>query len=136
MDHESTLASPLPSNRSVGLTFTAFFLLLALFPIMQGGALRVWAAVTSGLFCLISLLAPQLLTLLTKYWMGLADLLHKIVSPVILGIFFFLVVTPIGYLMRLSGKDPLRLKLEPEAQTYWQDRQPPGPAPASLLDQF
>lgn len=136
MDHKPILAAPLPSNRSVGFTFTAVFLLLAVLPLMQGGAVHIWAAVVGGLFGLISLMAPQLLTSLTKYWMAFADLLHKIVSPVILGILFFLVVTPIGYLMRLSGKDPLRLKLEPDAQTYWQERQPPGPAPESLLDQF
>lgn len=136
MDHEPILATPLPSNRSVGFTFTAVFMLLAVLPLVQGGAVRIWAAVVGVLFCLIALVAPQSLTPLTKRWMALADLLHKIVSPVILGIFFFLVVTPIGYLMRLSGKDPLRLKLEPESQTYWQERLPPGPAPESLLDQF
>lgn len=137
MDHESTLPTPeLPSNRSVGVTFTVFFLLLALFPLMRGGTVHIWAVIVSGLFGLISLVAPQWLTLLTKYWMGLANILHRIVNPVILGIIFFLVVAPIGSLMRLSGKDPLRLKLDPDAQTYWQERQPPGPASESLLDQF
>lgn len=137
MDREPTTAPPaLPSNRSVGFTFAAFFLLFAIFPLMQDGAVRIWAASVSGLFGLIALAAPQWLTSFTKYWMSLADLLHKIISPVTLGILFFLVVTPMGCLMRLSGKDPLRLKLESEAQTYWQERHPPGPAPESLLDQF
>lgn len=128
--------TPLPSNRSVGVTFAVFFLLIALFPLLHDGAVRIWATVVSGLFGLIALVAPQLLTLLTKYWMGLASVLHKIVNPIVLGVIFFLVVTPIGCLMRLSGKDPLRLTLEPEAQTYWHERLPPGPDSESLLNQF
>ena len=136
MDHEPTIVSPLASNRSVGFTFSVFFLLIALFPLMNSGAVRIWAIVVSGSFCLISLAAPQLLTLLTKYWMGLASVLHKTVNPVVLGGIFFLIVTPVGCLMRLSGKDPLRLKLEPEAQTYWHERLPPGPDSESLLNQF
>lgn len=136
MNHEPILATPLPSNRSVGLVFAAFFLLFAIFPLMHGDAVHIWAIVVSGLFGLIALVAPQFLTLLTKYWMGLANVLHKIFNPVVLGGIFFLVVTPIGCLMRLTGKDPLRLKLEPEAQTYWHERLPPGPDSESLLNQF
>ena len=132
----ATVPNTLPSNRSVGLVFTSFFLLLAIFPLIHGDAVRIWSLVVSGLFGAISLVAPHWLSLLTKYWMGFADILHKIVSPIFLGILFFLVVTPVGCLMRLSGKDPLRLKLEPKAQTYWQERCPPGPAPESLIDQF
>ena len=136
MNHEPILVTPLPSNRSVGLVFAAFFLLVAIFPLMHGDAVHIWAIVVSGLFGLIALVAPQFLTLLTKYWMGLANVLHKIFNPVVLGGIFFLVVTPIGCLMRLTGKDPLRLKLEPEAQTYWHERLPPGPDSKSLLNQF
>jgi Saxitoxin biosynthesis operon protein SxtJ len=136
MDHEPILATPLPSNRSVGLVFAIFFLLLAMFPLVRGGAVHTWAFVVSGSFGLISLAMPRLLTPLTRYWMGLANILHNIVSPVVLGVLFFLVVTPVGCLMRLSGKDPLRLKLEPTAHTYWQERLPAGPAPESLLNQF
>lgn len=138
MKHEPVSAPNmvLPLNRSVGLIFAAFFMLIALFPIAYGRDVHIWALILSGGFGLIVFLAPQLLTPLTKYWMGLAHILHKIVSPIVLGVLFFLVVAPVGFLMRLSGKDPLRLKLEPKAQTYWQERQSPSPDPESLLNQF
>ena len=63
-------------------------------------------------------------------------LLAAIISPVMLGLVFYLCITPIGFLMRLFGKDPLRLRLEPEADTYWIRREPPGPPPESLKNQF
>jgi hypothetical protein len=137
MNHKTTITlSTLPSNRSVGLIFAAFFMLIALLPIAYERDVNIWALILSGVFGLIVFLAPQFLTLLTKCWMGLAHILHKIVSPIVLGVLFFLVVAPVGFLMRLSGKDPLRLKLEPKVQTYWQERQSPSPDPESLLNQF
>jgi hypothetical protein len=134
MKHEPVML--LPSNRSVGLIFAALFIFIALLPIIYGSDVHIWALILSGGFVLTVFVAPQLLTPLTKYWMDLAHILHKIVSPIVLSLLFFLVVAPVGCLMRFSGKDPLRLKLEPKAQTYWQERQPPGPIPESLLDQF
>jgi hypothetical protein len=137
MNHKTTITlSTLPSNRSVGLIFVALFMLIALFPIAYGRDIHIWALILSGGFGLIVFLAPQLLTPLTKYWMGLAHIFHKIVSPIVLGVIFFLVLAPVGCLMRLSGKDPLKLKLEPTAQTYWQERLPPSTDPESLLNQF
>jgi hypothetical protein len=134
--NSAPVPTPLPSNRSVGLVFTSLFLLIAVFPLLFGDAVRIWALVVSSLFGLISLVAPHWLSLLTKYWMNFSYLLHKTISPIFLGALFFLVVTPVGCLMRLSGKDPLRLKLESRAQTYWQERNPPGPVPESLINQF
>jgi hypothetical protein len=68
--------------------------------------------------------------------MRLGMLLHRIVSPIALGIMFFLVITPMGLLMRALGKDPLRLRLRPDEGSYWIDRRPPGPAPETMKDQF
>ena len=85
----ATVPNALPSNRSVGLVFTSFFLLLAIFPLIHGDSVRFWSLVVSGLFGAISLAAPHWLSLLTKYWMGFADMLHKIVSPIFLGVLFF-----------------------------------------------
>jgi hypothetical protein len=67
---------------------------------------------------------------------GLGSLLRKLLSPVVFGIMFFLVVTPAGLLMRAMGKDPLRLRRDADLTSYWIDRQPPGPAPETLKDQF
>jgi len=68
--------------------------------------------------------------------MKLGDILHRIASPIALAILFYGVVTPTGLLMRLFGKDPLRLRFDREAKSYWIAREPPGPAPESLKDQF
>jgi hypothetical protein len=63
-------------------------------------------------------------------------LMAKVVSPIALGILFYLVFMPVGLVMRLSGKDPLRLKFDPAAKSYWIDREPPGPPPNSMTNQF
>ena len=73
---------------------------------------------------------------LNKWWTKLGVLLYRIVSPVVLGLLFYLTVTPIALLLRLLGKDPLRLRRDPDGASYWIDRTPPGPAPESMKNQF
>jgi hypothetical protein len=73
---------------------------------------------------------------LNRLWLKFGLLLHKVVSPIVLGVMFFLVITPIGLTMRAFGKNPLRLKLDKQSGSYWIERVPPGPAPESLKDQF
>ena len=124
------------SNRSFGLVFAGFFAIVGLFPLVAGGPIRYWALLTGAVFLLLGLALPSVLGPLCRLWMKFGQLLHRIVSPIVLGIMFFLVVTPIGLLMRLAGKDPLRLKFDREAGSYWIAREPPGPAPESLRDQF
>lgn len=80
--------------------------------------------------------ASGLLGVLTVLWTRVGNVLHRLASPVVLGLVFFLLLTPIGLVMRALGKDPLRLKPEPAAKTYWIAREPPGPAPDSLRHLF
>ena len=80
--------------------------------------------------------AVESLALLNQWWTKFGALLHQIVSPIALGILFFLVITPIALLMRILGKDSLRMRLDPEAKTYWIKRDPPGPDADSLKNQF
>lgn len=96
----------------------------------------MWALVLSVIFLLLALLAPDSLALLNQCWAKFGALLHQIVSPVALAILFFLAVTPIALLMRILGKDPLRMRLDPEAKTYWITRDPAGPDADSLKNQF
>lgn len=92
--------------------------------------------VVAGAFLLLAMLIPQVLAPANRLWTKFGLLLHNIVSPIALGILFFLVVTPTGLLMRLFGKDPLRLRFDPAASSYWIKRDPPGPAADSLKNQF
>lgn len=124
------------SNRAFGLVFAVVFLIIATLPLLFGGHVRVWSLVVSIGFAVVAATLPALLTPLNRAWTRFGLMLHHVVSPIVLGIMFFLVVTPTAIVMRLLGKDPLRLRFDAEEQTYWIDRQPPGPKPESLPDQF
>lgn len=125
----------LPTNRSFGLVFCGFFALVALFPLLSGESIRLWSAVVSVAFGAAALFLPSVLTPLNRLWMRFGALLHRVVSPIVLAVLFFVVITPFGLVMRLLGKDPLKLRFLP-VQTYWIDRDPPGPKPESLNNQF
>lgn len=124
------------SDRAFGLVFATVFLLVALYPLLFGAGIRWWAAVVAAVFGACAVAVPRLLAPLNRAWTRFGLVLHKIVSPVVLGIMFFGVILPTGLLMRLLGKDPLRLAFDPAAPSYWITRQPPGPAPESFPDQF
>lgn len=124
------------SNRSFGVVFTVVFLIVALLPLLKGEGPRIWGLVVSSLIAAVTLLRPSLLTAPNRLWMKFGLLLGRIVSPVVIGILYYGVITPFGIVMRLAGKDPLRLKRDPGAATYWIRRDPPGPPPDSLTNQF
>ncbi len=124
------------SDRSFGFVFAAVFLIVALYPLLHAAGIRIWAVAISGLFLLLAGLVPQVLAPANRLWTKFGLLLHHIVSPLALGVLFFLVVTPTGLLMKLFGKDPLRLRFDPAADSYWIKRDPPGPAADSLKNQF
>ena len=124
------------SNRAFGWVFTIVFLIIALWPLVFGGALRWWSLIVSGLVAVVTMAAPALLTIPNRLWLRFGLLLHSIVSPVVLAIMFYGVVTPMGVLMRAFGKDSLRLRRRGAAQSYWIKRDPPGPKPDSMSRQF
>ncbi len=124
------------SNRTFGMVLAAFFALIGVLPLLRGHPLRIWALPLSGMFLLAALVAPAVLAPLNRVWTALGLLLHKITNPIILGVFFYLVFTPFGSLLRLFGKDFLRLKWVPDTESYWIVRQPPGPPPESIANQF
>ena len=112
------------SNRSFGIVFFVVFLLIALYPFTYGGEIRIWSAITSLIFLVLGLLNSKFLTPLNKLWFRLGVFLGKIISPVVMGIIFFLVVTPIGLIMRLLGKDLLNLKYS-KNKSYWIEKDGP-----------
>ncbi|MBC7957033.1 MAG: hypothetical protein H7Y33_14325 [Cytophagales bacterium] len=124
------------SDRAFGFVFAAVFLIIAAFPLLHSGSVRWWSVGVSAAFALVSVVMPSVLAVPNRLWMKLGLLLAKVVSPIALGILFYLVFMPIGLLMRLSGKDPLRLKFDPAAKSYWIEREPPGPPPTSMTNQF
>ena len=130
------LAQKGSSNRSFGLLFAAFFLIIALLPLLHNHGVRLWAVCASLVFCAISLAVPAILAPLNRLWTKFGVLLHNIVSPIALAILFYSIVTPIGLVMRLLGKDPLHLSFDPGATSYWIERIPPGPDAESLKNQF
>ena len=109
----------LSSNRSFGIVFFIVFLLIAIYPLINQGEVRIWSLIISSLFLLLGLLNSKILTPLNKLWFRFGLFLGKIISPIIMAVIFFLVVTPIGLLMRFFGKDVLNLKLNKKKSSYW-----------------
>ncbi|MHB1218322.1 MAG: SxtJ family membrane protein [Alphaproteobacteria bacterium] len=125
------------SNRGFGIVFAVFFAILTFSPLTHGGEIRwVYCGIPAVAFLAAAYLAPKLLTPLNWLWTRFGLLLHHVMNPLIMGLLFFLTVTPVGLVMRLMGKDPLRLKIDRSAKTYWIPRDPPGPAPDTMRRQF
>ena len=124
------------SDRAFGVVFAIVFGVIAVWPLIYGLGPRWWAAAIAGIFALISVIRPALLRGLNLLWTRFGALVALLVRPIALGIVFYGVITPLGALMRVFGKDPLRLKREPGADSYWIPRKPPGPPPDSMSNQF
>lgn len=124
------------SERGFGFVFAAFFALIAAYGWWNHSARAPYWLAVGAVFLLSALLFPRILRPLNMAWFRFGMLLNAIVSPLVLGLMFFLTITPIGWLMRLFGARPLNLKFDSEAASYWIKRDPPGPAPESLKNQF
>ena len=112
------------SNRSFGIVFFIVFLLIALYPLINTGEFRLWSLIISFIFLILGILNSKILTPLNKLWFKFGIFLGKIFSPIIMGIIFFFVVTPIGILMRFFGKDVLNLKYN-NNKSYWIEKTGP-----------
>jgi hypothetical protein len=137
-EHTPRLTSEIrcSTERAFGLVFCTVFTLIAFYPLLAGGEIRLWSLIGAGIFLLLALVIPDVLAPANRLWMKFGELLHRIVSPVALTIVFFVTVLPVGLLMRLFGHDPLRLKIDRSAASYWIRRDPPGPAAESMNNQF
>jgi hypothetical protein len=124
------------SDRSFGWVFICFFLIVGLSPLRHHQPIRLWALAVSGVFLVPTLIKPKVLHPLNVLWTRLGVLLGRVVAPIVLSLLFFLVVTPMACVMRLMGKRPLQLHMDPGVASYWIHRQPPGPAPESMINQF
>ena len=120
------------SNRSFGLVFFIVFLLIAAYPLLDQGGIKVWALLISLFFLTFGLLNSKVLTPLNKIWFRFGIFLGKLVSPLIMGIIFFLVVTPIGLIMKLLKKDLLNLRFN-KNKSYWIEKKEPK---SNMKNQF
>ncbi len=114
----------LPSNRSFGLVFFVFFLIIALYPLINNEDIRVWSLIICLIFILLGLLNSEILTPLNKIWFKFGLFLGRFISPIVMGMVFFFIVTPTGVLMRIIGKDLLNLKFNKE-KSYWIEKKGP-----------
>ena len=112
------------SNKIFGLVFFVVFFLIALYPLVNNQNIRFWSLSISFVFLILGLMNSKILTPLNKLWFKLGIFLGKIISPFIMGMIFFLVVTPIGFIMRILGKDLLNLKYN-HNKSYWIEKNEP-----------
>lgn len=137
--HESLISEgppPSSSDRSFGFLFAAVCAAIAVFAIWEGRSSALWWVIAASVFCVVALLAAPVLGPFNRAWRWFSLQLSRIVNPIIMGVVFFAVLTPIAIVMRCAGRDPLRLRLEPAKTSYWLDRSLPGERQSSMTDQF
>jgi len=120
------------SNRSFGIVFFIVFILIAFYPLINQEEIRIWSVLISLLFLILGIINSKILTPLNKVWFKFGIFLGKIISPIVMGLIFFLVVTPIAFLMRMLKKDLLNLKFN-KNNSYWIEKTDPK---SSMKNQF
>jgi energy-coupling factor transporter transmembrane protein EcfT len=111
----------LKNNITFGTLFFIFFLFIGLYPLISSGTIRIWSIILSLVFLIITIIKPNLFTFLNKLWIKFGFLLGKVISPIVMVLIFFFIVTPIGILVRVFKKDVMGLKRG--ANTYWINRE-------------
>jgi hypothetical protein len=124
------------SDRQFGIVFALVFAIIAIWPLPFGGSARAWSAAVAVVFLGIALFAPRLLSPLNRVWFYFGIALHHLINPLLMGIIYYLAVVPTAFVLKMRGKDLLRLKLEPGARSYWVAREPPGPPPSTMTRQY
>ena len=107
------------SNRSFGIVFFIVFLIIAIYPFLNQGELRLWSLIISIIFLILGLLNSKLLSLLNKSWIKLGEILGIIIAPIVMALVYFVILTPVSIIVRVFGKDLLGLKFSKKKETYW-----------------
>lgn len=136
LDIKSNVKPKTGSDKAFGIVFACFFVAIALYPLVSSQGVRLWALAVAAVFMVLAFLSPSLLTPLNKAWMRLGLIIGLVVSPIIMSVMFYLVITPIGLLMRLLGHDLLRLKPNPDTASYWIVRNREQDPMQSMRNQF
>ena len=121
------------SDRSFGYVFAVVFALIGLYPLVRLDAPRWWSLAIAVAFAAVAALVPHVLGPLNRAWLAFGRLLHRIVSPLVMGAIYFLAVTPTGLIMRLRGHDLLSLRRRPDLSSYWIEREPAAEPPSETM---
>lgn len=124
------------SERAFGIVFAVVFAVIAAWPLLNGMPLRWWALAVAMVFVAAGYLFPIVLKPLNIVWFKIGMLMYKVVNPLTMAMLYVTTIIPIGLILRAMGKDPLNLKMDRSALSYWIERDPPGPEPESMKDQF
>lgn len=134
MAHETQ--NPLPSDRSFGLTFATVFALIGAWALWKSSIYWTVHLGLAGAFLLAALAVPRLLHRLNVAWMWLGGQLNRVVSPIVMGVVFFGILSPLAAVLRMRGRDVLQRNFDPASASYWISRKPPGPDGSSFPRQF
>jgi hypothetical protein len=124
------------SDRTFGFLMAVIFLIIGLFPLWGGGVALFWSLATAGGLAFVASLFPRLLHQFNTAWCHFGRVLHLIMTPLIMGIVFFIIVTPMAIMFKLIGRDSLLRKFDPSVSTYWIEYNSRAPASESMRDQF
>lgn len=124
------------SDLSFGFVMAGFFALLGLWPLVHRHDWRPRMVAVAVAWAVVALVRPSLLRPLNKLWTRLGQVLGRVVNPLVMGLFYYLVITPASWILRGAGKDLLKRRRDQAAASYWILRQPPGPAPETMSNQF
>jgi saxitoxin biosynthesis operon SxtJ-like protein len=135
-EHLAGEEMPTASDRSVGLVLATACVVLTFAPLVRGHSPRLWLLALAVPLAVLALARPQWLRPVNRAWMAFGAVANTIVTSILMALVFFGVVTPLAWLRRRLGHDPLSLRPDPFASTYWRERRPPGPAPETMKNQF
>ena len=124
------------SERSLGITFAVVCALIAAIRLYRGESVPLWWATAAAGFLICAFFFTPPLRVLGLFWHRLGNVLFKVVNPVVMAILFYGTVLPVGFIMRLAKGDPLRLTIDRGCESYWLDREPPGPDGQEMKNQF
>ena len=133
MSNSKNIKNNLPTEKNFGLTFACVFIIIGLWPLFSSEPIRLWSFIVSIILVIISFTFSKILRPFNKWWFKFGLLLRSVVSRIVIPLVFYLVVTPMGLLMRLLGKDFLGKKFKPDSSSYWMDK---NKERISMKDQF
>jgi hypothetical protein len=125
-----------PSDRRFGITIAAILGAIGGIRLILGHSHSAWWLGAAATLALFAIYRPAALGPINRAWLRLGLALYKIVNPIVMAVLYFSTIVPIGIVMRLRGRDPLRLRRQPEAASYWIGREPPGASSETMRNQF